>query len=654
MLNLRHFHMRPPFRFSLRLLISILLLYADYNIANAQCPYNIDFETGTFDGWTCYTGYTQAIDDQNVITLTPSGPVDNRHTMYTANSGDGLDPYGEFPVNCPNGSKHSIRLGNNLGGGEAEGISYDFTIPANQNVFALIYHYAVVFQDPNHLEFQQPRMETEITNLTDNTLISCSSFTFHPYGSLLPGFFLAPNPQGSDTPVWCKDWSAVTVNLNGLAGKRIRLFFKTADCTFKKHFGYAYIDVNSECGNEFTGATYCPGDTAIRVTAPYGYQNYTWYNNTFSQVIGTSQVIRFNPPPPVSTEIAVLLEPYNGYGCVDTLYAHLIDTLTVIADAGPDALSCNHTPVEIGANTKAGLIYSWSPTTGLSDPNISNPLAAPDVTTRYVLITRDYGGGCVSTDTVLVTASSIDNSLFLTGKAIFCEDNGDSAVLSVPPTDSIQWFKNDVAIRGANRTSYKATQSGTYYALLFNNSGCSITTASQDIVIDKARPGINYPLEYAVVNLPVTLEARSFGDSVLWSPGTDLDFPNSFTPVFQGNTDQLYTIKITTSSGCVTVDTLFVKIVPKIEIYVPSAFTPNHDGKNDILRPILMGIKELNYFRVYNRWGQLLFETKTNYEGWDGTVHGTPQPTQTVVWEAEGIGLDGKPCMRKGTAVLIR
>lgn len=644
-------------------LLNGLLLYFLYGILflsginsktySQTCPYNIDFETGTFDGWTCYVGYTEAVNDQNVITLTPSGPVDNRHTMYTSNTGAGLDPYGGFPVNCPNGSHHSIRLGNNLGGGEAEGISYDFTIPANQNVFSLIYNYAVVFQDPDHLEFQQPRMEIEITDLTDNVLISCSSFTFHPYGSLLPGFFLSSNPQG-DTPVWCKNWSAVSVNLNGLAGKQIRLFFKTADCTFRKHFGYAYIDVNSECSNEFVGATYCPGDSTVQVTAPYGYQDYTWYNQNFSQMIGSGQSINFTPPPPVGTTIGVQLVPYDGYGCLDTLYAHLIDTLTVKSNAGPDVASCNRDSVQLGDIPKSGLYYSWSPSTGLSDPNISNPLAAPDVTTSYVLITRDYGGGCVSYDTVLVRASVINKNLGLLGKDTYCEGSNDSAVLVVQPTDSIQWYKDDIPIRGANQTTYKVIQSGSYYAMLYNNSGCSIATAVQKIVIDHPRPGITYPVQYAVYNLPATLEARNFGESYLWNPAANLDNPAIYDPVFKGSEDQLYTIQITTSTGCETIDTLLVKAVPKVEIYVPSAFTPNNDGRNDVLRPILMGVKEFHYFRIYNRWGQLLFETKTDQKGWDGTLQGTPQNTQVVVWEAEGLGVDGTIYKRKGTAVLVR
>jgi gliding motility-associated-like protein len=623
--------------------------------ANAQnCPPNIDFETGTFQGWTCYTGSTAAVNGANVITIYPSGPVNNRHTMYSyaANSTD-VDPYGGFPVVCPNGSGYSIRLGNNLAGTQAEGVSYQFTIPANQDVYSLIYHYAVVFQDPNHKPEEQPRMEIEITDVTDNRIISCSSFTFIPYGSILPGFFESPNPQG-DTPVWCKDWSAVSVNLNGMAGKNIRLFFKTADCTFKKHFGYAYIDVNSECSDEFVGAQFCPDDTAVNVVAPYGYQSYTWFNHSFTKVLGSQQTIRFSPPPTAGTDIAVELKPYNGYGCLDTLYARLIDTLTITANAGRDTVSCNHAPVILGTNAKPGYVYSWSPSAGLSNPTIANPIATPDATTAYIVSTRHDGGGCLTRDTVLIRASIINNSMHLIGKATYCLGSGDSTILAVQPTDSIQWYKDNLAINGANQTQYRVNESGSYYALLFNNDGCSLATEPQDVLIDKARPGITYPVQYAIIDLPVTLEARPFGTTAVWSPGNYLDDPSSYTPIFKGSSDQLFTVKIETITGCETVDTQLVKTITHADIYVPTAFTPNNDGLNDLLRPTLMGMKELLFFRVYNRWGKLLFETKTNGSGWDGRLNGSSMPTQVVVWIAEGIGLDGNIYSRKGTSTLVR
>ncbi|MBC7946847.1 MAG: PKD domain-containing protein [Chitinophagaceae bacterium] len=800
----------------------ILILTGSFSAHAQTCPQNIDFETGTFDGWTCYTGNVTG-NGANVITLTPSGgPVNERHTMYTSFPGDGLDYYGGFPINCPNGSGNSIRLGNNFGGGEAEGISYEFTIPANENYYTLIYHYAVVFQDPDHQEYEQPRMEIEITNATDNKIIDCSSFTFIPFGSILPGFFESPNP-GSETPVWCKDWTAVSINLDGHAGKKIKLFFKTADCTFRRHFGYAYIDVNSECSGTFTGAAFCPDDTVVNVVAPYGYQSYTWFNSTFTQVLGNQQVLTLSPLPTAGTNIAVQLVPYNGYGCLDTLYARLLDTLTVTANAGPDAISCNYNPVPIGTPPRPGLVYNWSPAGGLNNPSIANPHAAPDITTSYILTTNHDGGGCVDKDTVIIRAAVIDDSLQLTGKDVYCIGSGDSAVLNVQPTFSIQWYNNGVGIPGATQTVYRPTVTGSYHAQLMNDIGCVINTETQPIdissvpvaaiaqgdrqqclvgnrfnftnastnavgnmnytwflgdggvgntrdithtygtagtypvkmivssnpicvdsamfdvtifqnafaaftvkptcinlpvqpvnltidtmgspinylwklgngqissdrippaqiftspgnyqvslsvntaqcpspintltrvlVIDRPKQAVNYEVEYAVVDFPLPLAARQFGDSVLWNPATFLNNNRTYTPVFNGFSDQVYTIAIKTASGCVTVDTQVVKTVKEVGIYVPTGFTPNSDGRNDFLRPILMGIKEIKYFRLFNRWGQLIFDSKTDRPGWNGLISGATQGTQVFVWLFEGIGVDNRLYRRKGTTTLIR
>jgi gliding motility-associated-like protein len=638
----------------LRFCLAVFVLLRFYFPAISQdCPPNIDFENGNFDGWECYIGMASESNGENHILLSPAGgPVFNRQTMYSANTGE-LDQYGGFPVSCPNGSGHSIRLGNNEAGTQAEGISYTFTIPQGKDVYSLIYYYAVVFQDPNHESYQQPRMEIEILDVTDNNVVYCSSFTFIPYGTLLPGFYESPNPMG-DTPVWCKDWSAVSVNLDGLAGKTIRLFFKTADCTFRRHFGYAYIDVNSQCGSEFTGSLYCKDDTVVNVTAPYGYQAYTWWNNAFTQVLGHQQTISFSPLPASGSVYAVVLEPYNGYGCIDTLYAKLVDSLKVKAEAGNDALSCNKTPVQLGANSIPGLSYHWSPTAGLSSSTISNPLASPDVTTRYVLTTSHDGGGCASNDTVVVTASIIDDEIRLKGKDMFCADSGDSAVLGVVPTQKIQWYKDTKILAGAVQPTFHVRQSGSYYAILTNKDGCTITTPPENIVIDDPKAPIRYPDVYAIINYPLDLKARQIWDTAIWGPGIWLNNRVSYTPVFKGPTDQLYIIDIKSKSGCETVDTQLVKTIKNADIYVPNAFTPNGNGRNDYLHPLLRGIKHLNYFRVYNRWGQLLFESKEDGKGWDGRVAGVLQNAQVVVWLVEGIGIDNQIYLRKGTTVLVR
>jgi gliding motility-associated-like protein len=137
-------------------------------------------------------------------------------------------------------------------------------------------------------------------------------------------------------------------------------------------------------------------------------------------------------------------------------------------------------------------------------------------------------------------------------------------------------------------------------------------------------------------------------------PITFLNNPSLVSPMFSSGIDQQYTIMLATKIGCITVDTLMVKVAKKADIYVPTAFTPNSDGLNDLLHPVLMGIKEFRFFRVYNRWGQLLFQTNRSNTGWDGRLNGTHQPTGVVVWVAEGVGADNKVYTRKGTTVLMR
>lgn len=92
----------------------------------------------------------------------------------------------------------------------------------------------------------------------------------------------------------------------------------------------------------------------------------------------------------------------------------------------------------------------------------------------------------------------------------------------------------------------------------------------------------------------------------------------------------------------------------QINIYVPRVFTPNNDGTNDILKPILVGIQTFHYFSVYNRWGNLVFTTQDPNQGWDGTFKGVPQPVETYLWIAEGIDENGRKVVQKGMTSLVR
>ncbi len=621
------------------------------------CPVNIDFEQGTFKNWKAYLGNVSAAGGFNEIFLSETTATSGWHEMYSRSvNGFDLDYFGDFPVVCPNGSGYSVKLGNTRGGAEAEGLSYEFTIPPGRNEYSITYHYAVVFEGPTHQEFQQPRLEIEVMNVTDNQRVDCSSFTFIPFGSALPGFQQSPRQANANAVVWYKDWTPVTINLNNKAGKTIRIFFKTADCTFVRHFGYAYVDVNTECNGEFPGAVFCPNDDFVKVTAPYGFESYKWFNQTFTQVLGSSNELILRPAPSSGTTLAVEVTPFFGYGCKDTIYTKLIDTLTVQAYAGKDTSYCGVEPVLIGEPPKQGRTYSWSPATGLSSAFISNPVASPSVTTTYTLTVSSNGGGCRDTDEITVQSLLPDTSLRFAGKTLFCSTSKDSAVLYTANSVSAQWYRNGTAIPGAVANRYRVTSSGTYYASVKNETGCAIPTRTVNVVIEEEKKAERYPVRFSFADQFLRLSARTIADTVLWRPPLLLNDAALFNPDFKSPQlgEYLYTIRLASLSGCVTVDTQLVKVIAKVEVFLPNAFTPNNDRLNDVFTPVTIGIDKIELFKIYNRMGAEIYSWSAGKPGWDGTYKNSLQNPGTYVWQFRGIGIDGSVYYRKGFVVLIR
>ena len=181
-------------------------------------------------------------------------------------------------------------------------------------------------------------------------------------------------------------------------------------------------------------------------------------------------------------------------------------------------------------------------------------------------------------------------------------------------------------------------------------------TLVRSINIKGPDANLQYEVLKVVKNKPVNLNARNIGQHYQWSPSSGLSSISSRNPILLTAQEQVYTVQVRDTSGCVTVDTQQVLLFEEKEIYVPKGFTPNNDGQNDRLYPILVDIVKLNYFRVYNRWGKLLFETVNPdpTKGWDGISNGVKQPADSYTWVSEGLDADGKIVRKNGTVVLIR
>ena len=181
-------------------------------------------------------------------------------------------------------------------------------------------------------------------------------------------------------------------------------------------------------------------------------------------------------------------------------------------------------------------------------------------------------------------------------------------------------------------------------------------SVTRSVFIYEPRAGVRYNPIDAVIHEPVNLAARTFGTAYLWVPSTGLNSDVIRNPLLDPTREITYTIQISDLNGCETVDTQFVRIHKNTDIQVPQVFTPNGDGNNDLLYPFLIGVKSLKYFRVYNRWGNLLFETNewNASKGWNGSFRGKAQPSETYIWVAEGIDVEGKPIKRGGNILLVR
>ncbi len=160
-----------------------------------------------------------------------------------------------------------------------------------------------------------------------------------------------------------------------------------------------------------------------------------------------------------------------------------------------------------------------------------------------------------------------------------------------------------------------------------------------------------------VAGQPLQLQATG-AISYFWSPSIGMNNNLLANPIvtLPSNIEQIsYQVRGSTPEGCSSFDSITVyqfKSLP--DIFIPSAFTPDNDGRNDVLKPIVAGVKRFINFSVYNRWGQLMYSTNVIGNGWDGLFKGARQPPGTYVYEASAVDYLDKPLFRKGTVVLLR
>jgi gliding motility-associated-like protein len=632
--------------------ISILLLVlCEGRAQDHTCPPNIGFEDGSFTNWKCYTGNTFSQGIRNVINVSVSPPSNNRHTLIT--SATATDPYGLFPINPPDGSGYAVKLGNNVNGKQAERITYQFTVPTNNPNASLIYRYAVVFEDPGHAHYDQPRFTARVRDVQTNAYLPCASSEYIATASL-PGFSTSP----VNRTVKYKPWSAVYMNLGAYPGRVLELEFTTADCTQGQHWGYAYIDVG-DC-NISASVRYDCNPNIATFKGPPGFDIYDWYDASFGTLLGSGENLVLNPAPAIRT-VNVVVYPFNGFGCSDTLQVSFFPILPE-AKAGPDTLVCPGKGITIGSPPGKGFTYSWAPAQYLSDSTSASPVATVPQPTTFIVTATSIESTCIDRDTVTlgvfdpIEVAVSPDQVICEGQQIKLMASGTATSFKWSPAQSLSHsnIPNPVA---------KPLVTTTYQVIGYDNHQCFQDTGEVKVVVNPA-PKIELGPDVVLSTgsthqfTPITVKGPIV--SWLWSPAENLSCTACETPTAEVKKNMTYRAAVTNEFGCTAIDSVNIKpFCNGSQVFIPNAFTPDGDGLNDILLVRGKGIALVRSFRIYSRWGELVFERRNFLPndpsfGWDGKIKGVTGAPEVYVFTAEVVCENDLIYTYKGNATLLK
>jgi len=415
-------------------------------------------------------------------------------------------------------------------------------------------------------------------------------------------------------------------------------------------FFYVDVDIlNMNLGND---TTLCTGNS-LTLDAQYTGSNYLWSTGATTQTINvlttdTYSVTITNGGCIASDSITVTVNPalLNSYTAAicqgdsvfldgnwqntSGVYSDTLTTYTGCDSIIKTTLTVN--PVSLNSNTVAicqgdsiFLDGNWQNTSGVYS----------DTLTTYT--------GC---DSIISTNLSINPlpTASITGDTLIC--TGTSTLLTATGGTSYLWSTTAIT-----QSITVNPTSGTIYSVTVSDAGCSSSTDISIFLF--LSPTANAGNDTTIM-IGASVQLNATGGAIYqWYPITYLNNPNISDPVSTPTADITYIVYVTDMNGCTDFDTIIITVNDAGNIFIPNTFSPNGDGRNDILYVRGNDINKLEFF-IYDRWGEKVFETRDKQQGWDGTYKGKKLFTAVFVYYVEAKLYNGKTIMQKGNITLVR
>ena len=271
---------------------------------------------------------------------------------------------------------------------------------------------------------------------------------------------------------------------------------------------------------------------------------------------------------------------------------------------------------------------------------VNKGTTCPDSITRYVKVYPEFHADFKVTDLLC----PFDPISFI-----------DLSEATYKPINQWLWKFGDGTTSDEQNPKHTFAQGGEYNVTLIaqTEKGC-VDTVTKVTSIDDFRPFAGN--DTIIVKGERIYFNATGGTSFKWSPDYYLNDTNINNPVgyYTDTGTFTYKVHITTEGQCEGDAYITVRVVGQSSVFVPSAFSPNGDGLNDIFRPLAVGYSKNNFFRVYNRYGEMVFASDNFARGWDGRFNSKDCDVDTYYWVLDIKDRFGKPLRLKGDVTLVR
>ena len=397
--------------------------------------------------------------------------------------------------------------------------------------------------------------------------------------------------------------------------------------------------------------TVCQGSTVQITVGGHPLFQYNWFPSTYLNNPTIDNPLSI-PDSSISYTVVATFP-----GCNPMTKSFSIDVQPVpVISAGADREMCDNDTVQlhviVDPTWYPNYSYAWTPSADLNNGALQNPIFSGHTNTNMQVIVSSPIG-CSDTDLVLVTVFPTEFAIITPETTTIC------------PRDSVQFnaiggvsyvytpglYVNDSTIANPIGSPISTT---TYTVYSTSALGCVDTdlvkiAVAAEGVIDAGDDVTLYPGE--------TTEFMPLGNCsfFMWFPDYHLTDKNIKNPISSPPVTTKYIVTGTTEFGCPAYDSLTVFVSPETILDLPNAFSPGSGtSMNDELRIIKRGIATLNYFKIFNRWGQMIFSTTDINQGWNGQFNGVPQPLGTYVYLIDATTSTGKKFYKQGNVTLIR